>query len=290
MTPMPKEIEEVGKWVDVVTEFGVTYGFQILGALVFLIIGLKVASLVGRKVSGIAEAKNIDPTLSRFFGSIVKLLIIIILVIITLGNFGISIAPLIALAGASAFGATLAIQGPLSNYGAGLTIILTRPFKVGSTITVRGVSGVVEDITLGFTLLLGEDGEQITIPNKEIVGQIIVNSHQHRIVETKICIHIDEDADKAIDLLKTALNNLDNVESKPVPQAGVLDFTYGGIIIGIRCWVMSNSYFDARFSVNEACLKALRKANVRLKDLGPTALAMPELSTEGPSTTVTQKI
>lgn len=67
MTPMPKEIEEVGKWVDVVTEFGVTYGFQILGALVFLIIGLKVASLVGRKVSGIAEAKNIDPTLSRFF-------------------------------------------------------------------------------------------------------------------------------------------------------------------------------------------------------------------------------
>jgi small conductance mechanosensitive channel len=171
MAPMPKEIEEVGKWVDVVTEFGVTYGFQILGALVFLLIGLKVASLVGGKVSGIAEAKNIDPTLSRFFGSIVKLLIIIILVIITLGNFGISIAPLIALAGASAFGATLAIQGPLSNYGAGLTIILTRPFKVGSTITVRGVGGVVEDINLGFTLLLGEDGEQITIPNKEIVGQ-----------------------------------------------------------------------------------------------------------------------
>jgi small conductance mechanosensitive channel len=111
---MTKEIEEVGKWVDIVTEFGVKYGFQILGALVFLLVGLKVAAWVGRKVSVIAEARNIDTTLSRFFGSLVKLLVIAILVVITLGNFGISIAPLIALAGAGAFGATLAMQGPLS--------------------------------------------------------------------------------------------------------------------------------------------------------------------------------
>ncbi|HAT35078.1 MAG TPA: mechanosensitive ion channel protein MscS [Rhodospirillaceae bacterium] len=286
---MTKEIEEVGKWVDVITEFAVKYGFQILGALVFLLIGLKIASIIGKKVTKVAEGRNIDTTLSRFFGSLTKLLIIAILVIITLGNFGISIAPLIALAGASAFGATLAIQGPLSNYGAGLTIILTRPFKVGSTISVQGVSGVVENITLGFTYLVGEDGEQITIPNKEIVGQIIVDSHEYRIVETKICIGAEEDADKAIAVLKDAFSTLEGVETNPAPQAGVLDFSYGGIVLGIRCWVKSNSYFDARFKVNEACLGALRKANIRMMEAGPAAVAMPPLATDGPTSTVAPK-
>jgi small conductance mechanosensitive channel len=287
---MTKEIEEVGKWVEVVTEFGVTYGFQILGALVFLLVGLKVASWVGRKVTRIAEGRNIDTTLSRFFGSLVKLLVIGILVVITLGNFGISIAPLIALAGAGAFGATLAIQGPLSNYGAGLSIILTRPFSVGSTITVRGVSGVVEDITLAFTFLTGEDGEQITIPNKEIVGQIIVNSHEHRIVETKICVSSEENAESAIAILKSTLGSLSGVEKDPVPQAGILDFTYGGIVLGIRCWVLSNSYFEARFAVNEACLNALKNAGIQLKDAPNVAIALPPLSSDTPTSTATAKL
>lgn len=286
---MTKEIEQVDKWVDVVTEFGVKYGFQILGALVFLLIGLKIAGIVGRKVTQVAETRNIDPTLSRFFGSLTKLLIIALLVIITLGNFGISIAPLIALAGASAFGATLAIQGPLSNYGAGLTIILTRPFKVGSTISVHGVSGVVENITLGFTYLIGEDGEKITIPNKEIVGQIIVDSHEYRIVETKICIGAEEEADKAIEVLKDTLSKLNGVEAKPRPQAGLLDFSYGSIVLGIRCWVLSNSYFEARFKVNEACLSALRNAGISLMDVGPAAISMPSLATDGPSSAVAPK-
>ncbi|MDA0655455.1 MAG: mechanosensitive ion channel family protein [Proteobacteria bacterium] len=287
---MTKEIEEVGKWVDVVTEFGVKYGFQILGALVFLLVGLKVASWVGRKVTKVAEGRKIDATLSRFFGSLIKLLVIGILIVITLGNFGISIAPLIALAGAGAFGATLAIQGPLSNYGAGLSIILTRPFSVGSTISVKGVSGVVEDITLAFTSLTGEDGEQITIPNKEVVGQIIVNSHEHRIVETKICVGSDVNVEKAVAILKSTLNGLPSVEKDPVPQAGILDFTYGGVVLGIRCWVRSNRYFEARFAVNEACLNAFKKAGIQLKDAANTAIALPTLSSDTPTSAATAKI
>ena len=139
-------------------EFAVTYGFQIFGALVFLLIGLKLSSWLGRRVSNLAEAKNLDITLSKFVGNFVRIIIVIVLVIITLGNFGISIAPLIAVAGAGAFGATMAIQGPLSNYGAGLSIILGRPFVVGDTITLGRTSGVVEDVKLAATVLVGEDG------------------------------------------------------------------------------------------------------------------------------------
>jgi small conductance mechanosensitive channel len=276
-----QQVEAVSRWVDALIEFGVTYGFQILGALVFLFIGLKAAGWAGRRVAKILDAKDVDPTLGRFIGNVIKIVAIIFLVIITLGNFGISIAPLIALAGASAFGATMAIQGPLSNYGAGLSIILARPFKVGNTITVnRDTSGVVEDITLAHTILSGEDGERITIPNKEIVGRVIVNSENNRVVQTKVCIGEAEDADNAIQVLSDALGAIDAINAGPKPQVGIHDFTYGGIILGLRFWVPSDSYFKVRYAVNGAALAALKKAGIKLMEAGSLAVSAAPLSAD----------
>ncbi len=153
---MQKELEAASKLVDTLVEFSITYGFQILGALLFLFIGLKLAGWSGRKVLGLIAARNVDAALSRLLGNLGKLLVIVFVMIITLGNFVISIAPLIALAGAAAFGATMALQGPLSNYGA------------------------------GFAILIGEDKERIVVLNKGIVGEVIVNSRQKPIVETRL--------------------------------------------------------------------------------------------------------
>lgn len=276
-----KQVETVSRWVDTLIEFAVTYGFQIVGALFFLFIGLKVAAWAGRRVAGILDAKNVDPTFGRFIGSVIKVVMVVFLVIITLGNFGISIAPLIALAGASAFGATIALQGPLSNYGAGLSIILTRPFAVGNTITVnRDTSGVVEDITLGHTILIGEDGEKITIPNKEIVGRIIVNSKKNRVVLTKICIGESEDAEQAVTVLRYTLQSIDEVNDGPKPQVGIHDFTYGGIVLGLRFWVPSDRYFQVRYAVNGAALSALKQAGIKLLAAGALAVSAASLSAD----------
>jgi len=271
------QAETVAAWVDTLIEFGIKYGFQILGALVFLFIGLKGATWIGRKVTGMLGAKNIDETLARFIGNVVKIIGVVFLVIITLGNFGISIAPLIALAGASAFGATMAIQGPLSNYGAGLSIILTRHFAVGDTITVnRDTSGVVNEITLAHTILMGEDGERITIPNKEIVGRVIVNSNERRVVQSRVCIGEDQNTEKALESIRAALGGVDFLDKDMPSQVGVHDFTYGGIILGVRFWVPSSKYFQARYAVNGAILAALGNAGIKMLAAG--ALAVPAAS------------
>jgi len=274
-----QQVENVSRVVDSLIEFAVTYGFQIVGALIFLLIGLKLAKWAGLRVDKILGTKNIDETLARFIGNVVKVVIIVFLVIITLGNFGISTAPLIALAGASAFGATMAIQGPLSNYGAGVSIILTRPFLVGNTITVnRNVSGVVDVITLAHTILLGEDGEKITIPNKEIVGRVIVNSETKRVVQTKVCIAEGEDWERALVAIRSALDEIQDAEEGPKAQIGVHDFTYGGIILGVRFWVPSRQYFQTRYRINEAVLKALRSSGIKLLTAGALSVSAPELS------------
>ncbi len=277
---MEKELETVSKLIDTIVEFAVQYGFQILGALVFLFIGLKVATWTGRKVSGLAESREIDQTLSRFIGNVVKVVMVGFVAIITLGNFGISIAPLIALAGATAFGATMAIQGPLSNYGAGLSIVLSRPFAVGDTITVRNISGTVDDIMLAATILIGEDRERITIPNKEIVGEVIVNSNENRIVETRIAIGFAEDSERAIDALQKVLKESKDVVDEPKALVGVHDFTYGGVVLGLRFWVPGLQYFQTRYSVNEALLKGLRDAGVTLLATSGQAVTAPALSAD----------
>lgn len=277
LTP-PTDLESLETLIDTLTEFGVEYGFQILGALVFLLIGIKISGWLSKKLTKVALDKGLNQTLAYFIGNVAKIILITLLVIVTLGNFGISIAPLVALAGASAFGATLAIQGPLSNYGAGIGIILSRPFIIGDTISVGGTSGVVEKIGLGTTILSGEDGEQVTIPNKRIVDQVIINSDARRVVQTKIAISDTRNAGRAVDRIREALSDIPDIAAGDTPpQVGIHDFTYGGVIIGARFWVPSTRYYQTRYAVNRAIMDTLRTLNISLLSspvaIDPTTLS-----------------
>ena len=190
---MEQEFAAIQNLTQTMTTFGVTYGFQMFGAIIILVVGLFVARWVGHLVEKLCASRKFDITLSRFFANVAKALVLVFVVIIALGKFGITIAPFIAAIGAIAFGASLAIQGPLSNFGAGIAIILGRPFVVGNTITVLDVSGIVEEVRLGATLLSTEDGEIITIPNKQILGEILHNSFANKMVESKIGISYTDD-------------------------------------------------------------------------------------------------
>ncbi len=280
MDELENNLETVNKYLDLLVEFAIKYGFQILGALAFLLVGMMVANWIGGRLTKVAIARGIDQTLSQFIGSTIKFVLLIMLIIITLGNFGISIAPLIALAGAVSLGATLALQGPISNFGAGVAIILTRPFVVGNVITVLGVSGVVDKITLGITFLTGEDGEEISIPNKEIVGQVIVNSHENRILETSICVPATADTDAIITALTDILKSHTDIAQEPDPQVGIHDFTYGGYVIGLRSWVPGSKYFQIRYDVNRDVRTALQKLGVELLTPAVSAIALPNPSTQ----------
>ncbi len=271
---MDQNVDSLLKLYDALAEFAVAYGFQLLGALVFLAIGWKLAGWIGRRIGTVAENRGLDVTLSRFLGNLTKFLLLGTVFVITLGNFGIAIAPLIALAGASAFGATFAIQGPLSNYGAGLSIILSRPFVVGDTIVVKHASGVVEEVTLAHTILSGEDGERIIVPNKEIVGEILVNSDARRIVEGRLLIRRASDVERAIETVRATLAAHGDLDDAPAPVVGIEDFELAGIAVGYRYWVASRRYFELRYGVNGAILAALAEAGIELSPPPGAVLAM----------------
>ncbi len=260
---MDQQIATLNKWVDIATAFLVTYSFQILGSVIFFVIGFKVADWVAGLVVRLGQRNNLDATISGFAGNVVRILILAMVIIATLGNFGISIAPLIALLGAGAFGATMAIQGPLSNYGAGLTLILTRPFAIGDTVTVRGVSGVVDDITLASTFLTSVAGERIMVPNRQIVGEILVNSRGNRVVESTLKIAPDQDVAEAIRIVREALTRVPQVVKEPAPEVGVQTFSALDVTLGLRYWAPARAFFPTQFAVNLEARAALAAAGLK---------------------------
>ena len=261
---MKEELAAVEKYMDLIVEFAVKYGFQVIYAIIILIIGLIIARWLSKMVVRVCESRNLDITLSRFLGNVVRLTVIGFVLIVVLGKFGITMTPFIAAIGAVAFGSSLALAGLLSNYGAGLSIIITRPFVVNDTIQIQGVSGVVEEIGLAATRLSTEDGEQITIPNKHIVGEILINSFENKVVEASIGISYDDDAPKAIDTIQAALQQIPEIVTEPAPQIGIEEFADSSVNIGMRYWVPTKQYFQTLYQANLAVYSALEQAGITI--------------------------
>jgi small conductance mechanosensitive channel len=255
-------IETVQSIYDQVIQFLVGYAFQLFGALLILIAGTLLARWVAKALLRMQERRNVDVTLRQFIASTVRLLLVGLAVVIALSNLGISITPFIAAIGGLAVGASLAIQGPISNYGAGLVIILTHVYRVGDTITVQGCSGVVTDITLATTTLKAEDGEDIIIPNKQIAGEIHRNSYANRIVEGRVGIDYGADVARAIELVREVLTNFQGVAADPKPLVGLEAFGDFSINIGYRVWLPTLRYFELMYKVNLAVLEALEAGGI----------------------------
>jgi len=261
---LKKDLQALQGIIDSASEFIVNYSFQILGALIILVVGWFIAKWASRLVMRLCERANLDITLSKFFGNVANILVLAFVIIIALGKFGITIAPFIAALGALTFGATLALQGPLSNYGAGLTIILTRPFVVGDTLKLLNVTGIVEEIKLAYTILSTEDGESITIPNKHIAGEILINSNEDLVVEAVLGIHYDSDTEKAMCIIRHVLAGIENVRNEPVPQVGIQNFGDSAIEIGYRYWVPTRSYYETLYAVNNAIFTEFKQQSISI--------------------------
>ncbi|MBT4492903.1 MAG: mechanosensitive ion channel family protein [Gammaproteobacteria bacterium] len=261
---MEEKLGIVQEIYSLIVNFAVTYSFQLFGAVVVLTVGFIVGGWVSRLLLGVLEIKQVDITLRELIASASRIVVVGLFLIIALSQMGISITPFIAALGGLAVGASFAIQGPVSNYGAGLVIILTRMYKVGDNIFVCGCTGIVREITLATTILESEDNERIVIPNKHIVGEIHRNSYEYRIVEGQVAIAYEADPEQSIALLADRLSGLDGVDSGHRPVVGINRFSDAGVILDYRVWVESERYFEILHQVNLAVYQALQAEGITI--------------------------
>ncbi len=259
-----KEIESIQKFYNLVIEFFVNYSFQVVGALLIILLAWFVAKWASRAVVRLCDKHDIDVTLGLFASNLVRMLIMAAALIVALGKFGISIGPFIAAIGAISLSIGLALQGTLTNYGAGIGLILSRPFVVGDTVQINEVFGVVEEIRLGYTTLRTEDEELITVPNKYMIGDILVNSFGFRIVETTVGIAYGDDPERAIAIMKQTLESFEELSGDNAPQVGIEKFGESSIDIGLRYWAPTKKYFQVQYRVNMALYKAIKDAGITI--------------------------
>lgn len=262
---MEQELQNFQKYYNIIIEFFLNYSFQIIGAIIIFILGWFVANKIALAIKRLCERHNLDVTLTKFIVNTVKFGLIIGVTIIAIGKLGITLTPFIAGIGAASLGAGLALQGTLSNYGAGLSIIIGRPFVVGNTISVEGVSGVVEEIRLAYTILSTEDGEEITIPNRHIIGEVLVNSFEYKVVESVVGIDYACDPHKAIDVVVDVLKGFNNdIAQEPKAQVGIKEFGDFSINIEMRYWAPTKNYFQTQYKINLAIYKAFKQNNIQI--------------------------
>lgn len=239
-------------------------GAGLLVAIIIIALGFWLAKRLANLIIKLCDKRGLDVTLARFFAGFSKIVVIAFATIMALSKLNVEITPFIALLGASAFGLSLAVQGPVSNYGAGIVLIITRPFKVGDTLTLNGLTGQVDCVNLGNIQLLNEDEQRITIPNRNVLGEIFTNSYDYSIIEAVVGIDYSADPEAAIRCISEAVQTVEGVAPDRAPDVGIDDFGDSSINIGYRVWVPTNRYHRTRYAVNLAVFRALEAAQITI--------------------------
>lgn len=236
-----------------------TYGLNVVGAFVILLIGLWLAGRVKRMILKIFGRYNeLDPMLGNFLASLARYLVIIVTVLAVLAKFGVETTSLLAVFGAAGLAVGLALQGTLSNLAAGVMLLVFRPFKIGDFVEVAGLNGTVKAVSLFVTELATPDNIQRLIPNGEVWGSAIsnYNAHPTRRVDFVFGIAYDASIDAAMSIIKTKLGQDDRIHKDPEPVIVVSNLGDSSVDITVRVWANTSDYWGIKFDQTKAVKEA----------------------------------
>lgn len=259
-----QEIDQFGKYYDLILDFFANYSFQLVGAVIIFFIGYIIAGKIANVVLKVCVRNKLDITLSQFLSNTTKMLIVVMVVIVALGKLGVSITPFIAAIGAASLGAGLALQGLLANYASGFNIIMLRPFVVGDTISVQGVTGVVTQVLLAYTIVKDENDVEIMIPNKHIVGEVLHNSKAISVLELTVGIDYKHNPNEVAELIQNALEKMSFVSDEKPALVGIDEFGDSSINIGVRFWTPTKEIHHSKFAANKAIYDLLQENKISI--------------------------
>ncbi len=250
--------------VDKIILYFVEHGVQILTAIVIMGVGLLIARWVGNVIYRWLKAKAFDEPVSVLIVRIIKLLLIVFIGIMALGQMGVQITPLIAGIGVAGVGASLAMQGVLGNLVAGLTIIFTKPFKIGEYIELLGVYGEVIEIELFSTTLLHTDYSRVVVPNRKIVGEILHNYGKVRQLDLSVGIAYGTDLTMALSTVSSILEQNSRVLKEPAPVIGVAALGESFISLSIKPWVCVDDFVLAQAELYQTVVERFQDKQIEI--------------------------
>ncbi|MGD2123290.1 MAG: mechanosensitive ion channel [Gemmatimonadota bacterium] len=238
------------------------YGLKVIGAILVLIIGRAVAGWARKATRRAMERGKIDPTLIPFLSGMVYTLAMVFVVVAVLGLFGIPTASFIAVLGAAGLAVGLAMQGTLSNFAAGVMLLVFRPFKVGDFVEVAGTLGKVEEIGIFATQLNTPDNIRVIISNGTVYGDKISNytANDIRRVDLTVGVGYGDDLELAKKTILSVVTSHEKVLQDPAPQVEVVEMADSSVNFVVRPWAATADYWRVYFDVTQGCKEQLEAA------------------------------
>jgi small conductance mechanosensitive channel len=235
---------------------------KVLAALAFWIIG---RWLIGTVISVMRKAMDrnkVDPTLTKYTGSIVNVALNIALVLGILGYFGIQTTSFAALVAGAGVAIGVAWSGMLGNFAAGAFMLILRPFKVGDFVSIGGITGTVHELGLFATTIVTPDNVMTLVGNGKVFGDTIQNfsALPARRVERTAQLAGGVDPLDAIERLRAAVAQIPNVLQTPAPEVSLLDINLVGTVIAVRPYCHTDHYWQVYFDTNEAIVRVAKDA------------------------------
>lgn len=242
------------------------YGLLALKAIAIFVIGRIIAKMVTGGVNKVMERSGMDDMLRKFLRNILYAVLLTFVVIATISALGIQTASLVAVLGAAGLAVGLALQGSLSNFAAGVLMIIFRPYKLGDLVLVADTEGVVEEVDVFTTTLRTPDKVQIIIPNGQIMSGTIVNytESELRRLDLVVGIGYGDSIDQARAVLLEAVAESEYVVSEPEPSVSVAELGDSSVNLAVRPWIKSKTYAPASHEVTERIKKALDAAGISI--------------------------
>jgi small conductance mechanosensitive channel len=259
---MNAQLASIGQMKGRLLDLAIRFGPKVLVAVLILVTGVVAARWTSRWLARRLTRMELEPPLRDLIARVMAVLTFSLFAIIALQNLGVELLPLIAGLSVAGAGLALATQGVLSNVVAGLSILFSKPFRVGEYIAILGVEGQVDRITLFSTTLIHFDRSRVVIPNRKVVGEILHNYGVIRQLDLSVGVAYDTDLAAAVALAREVLEHSPRVLKEPpaIVQAAVLgDWA---VKIGVRPWVSVKDYVAASGEITRELVESFRARGI----------------------------
>ncbi|MDQ8181847.1 mechanosensitive ion channel domain-containing protein [Pelagicoccus sp. SDUM812005] len=252
--------------INSIIEWAAANGLKLIAAILIFVIGKWVVGKIRNGVKKAMEKKQVDPALVSFGSSILYYMLMIAVILAAIQQIGFQTTSLVAIIGAAGLAVGLALQGSLSNFAAGVLIIMFRPFRIGDVIDAGGHVGSVKEIGVLVTIMHSPDNKKIIVPNSAIMSGSITNitANDTRRVDMSVGVSYSDDLDKVTDIIKDVLKADERVLPEPAPQVVVSALADSSVNFHVRPWTKKEDYWGVFFDFQKTIKQRLDKEGVSI--------------------------
>lgn len=253
-------------FLTVIYTYLATYWLQVVGAIIILVVGRWLAKFISKLVAKAMTKAKIDATLTRFVQHLCQIALLVFVIIAALQKLGVPVGNFVVVIGAAGLAIGFALQGSLSNFAAGIMLIIFKPFKVGDFIEAAGKMGTVKEIQIFNTILNSPDNVRVIIPNGQVTGGNIMNFTVNgtRRIDLVVGVSYEDDLKKTQEVIEEVIKSDDRILQEPAYTVAVSELGDSSVNFVVRPWVNAADYWSVRFDLIEGIKLALDKNGISI--------------------------